>query len=77
MIRLYSVREIQKCFTGFKVKTIKALPVVVPPPHISKNVPEDILEALMLLDRSVSGVWPLNRLGDHVLVMVESPKDLK
>lgn len=77
MIRLYSVREIKKCFTGFKVKTIKALPVVVPPPHISKNLPEDILEALMLLDRGVSGLWPLNRLGDHIIVMIESPKDLK
>ena len=71
MLRLYSLNEIKDAFRDFKVQSTRALSFLVPPPHLSRRIPEDILQGLGILDSLTSRMWPFNRYGDYVSVTLK------
>lgn len=65
-VRVYSIKELKNAFKGFKPVSVKALSLLVPPPHLGRNLPEDIVQGLGVLDKAASNWWPLNRFGDFL-----------
>ena len=63
----HSYSEIAGSLPGsMKIISVKALPFCLPPIRTARTLAPFYAGPLIVIDRSVRGSWPFNRLGDHL-----------
>lgn len=55
---------------GFLVESVRALPLLLPPPRYGRLVPRGVARALAQVDGTLAGAPVLRALGDHLLLTV-------
>jgi ubiquinone/menaquinone biosynthesis C-methylase UbiE len=72
--RYYALQELVQAFSPhFRVRLVRGLPVVLPPPYLARlwgRFPR-VFVRLESVERMVRDRFPFNRLGDHALVVLE------
>ena len=70
----FSVQEIMKALgAGFKLLKVESLALFTPIPQMDK-IPKkfpSFAKTLNKIDEKISGIFPFNRIGDHIIVTVE------
>jgi ubiquinone/menaquinone biosynthesis C-methylase UbiE len=72
-IRYWTVGEIKRSLVRFKAIRACGIGVLIPPSylfHLAHGRPK-LFAGLARWDRKVSPVWPLSRMGDHTLLLLE------
>lgn len=66
----YSGKELSRFFQSFKIGNVRGLLTFVPPPYMDDFMTnkKKLLSTLHYLDRHLAHLWPLNQLGDHLLM---------
>lgn len=69
-VRYPSVSEWRRLFegAGFRLVEARSLGGLVPPPGISRRLAAAV-PALAAIEQALGGAWPLNRVGDHHLLV--------
>ncbi len=77
-VRYWAVRDLKRALApSFRVAAVFGIGVLVPPSYLFRLVERrpKLFAALARWDRRISSVWPLSRMGDHVLVVLKRFED--
>jgi ubiquinone/menaquinone biosynthesis C-methylase UbiE len=75
-IRYFTVGELTRAMPAFRAIGAFGIGVLLPPSylfHLARRRPS-LFAALARWDRAVAGLWPLSRMGDHTLLLLERRK---
>jgi SAM-dependent methyltransferase len=73
-VRYYSPRSFARMYgPHFQVRTVRALPVLLPPPYLASLVEQhpSLLRRLEWAERTWRERWPFSMMGDHFLMVLQ------
>jgi hypothetical protein len=76
-IRYFTVAELKRAMPAFHATGVYGIGVLLPPSylfHLARRRPR-LFATLARWDRAVAGLWPLSRMGDHTLLLLERRED--
>jgi len=72
-IRYPTLGELKRAMPAFRALEVCGIGVLLPPSylfHLARRWPR-LFSALARWDRKIANIWPLSRMGDHTLVLLE------
>lgn len=73
-VRYHGPRALCRIFAPwFRCRRVEALGALLPPPYLARRLPSSptLWESAARIEKPWAGCWPINRLGDHFLVVLE------
>jgi len=77
-IRYWTVGELKRAMPAFRALEACGIGVLLPPSylfHLERRWPR-LFAALVRWDRKIANWWPLSRMGDHTLLVLERRADI-